>query len=1014
LDAVQESTDTPAPRSGYVGRQRLITYLRSILEQAIDGKFQSVMLHGEPGMGKTRTATEATYIGESLGFSVFWGRSHDSIGSPPLWPWIQILRAIASSRPEQIIEELDPTDIALLVRIIPELRNQSNYDPGALSSVHDTPAETLKLYDAGRRFLTATSKASPILILLDDMQWTDQSTVDLMRFLVDEATPARIAMIGCYRSTDVSPDHVVADAIRKMQRHDHFTLLPVDPLSDSDMSSLLASISSQKIGTSQLEGLVASAEGNPFFGIQLLATDRLVPGQLMSDSGVELPLAIRNTVSARLDRLSEDCRRVVEIASIVGRDFEVNVIARVIPAEGVIRVMELLGEASIAGFIETTPVPGDYRFTHDLIRETILNEMDSSELIRLNGDVAIALEDEYQGRTDEFAARIVAHHLRALPIGGPAPVVKYSLLAGWHALHSTTFNEAIRHFEVALAHKKGQEALDAFDQGTAFTDVGMLKRLRVAENSDLELAEILHGLMRTCAAVDRSFDAIAFMKGAFDCYVNTGEVDLAIKVAEYPLARALGSRVGVEVTAQALELVEPNTLRHAGLLSRYGHHQLFAEGRVDIQIARSSHLQAAEIARREEDSLLEAWAISRYMQTEFMAARPDAGASVHDQALVAAERSGDLEVLINTLSWAALCFAASGQLEIGRRHAKRAVGYAEKLGHAFRLRQAHSVNYELALLAGDWESVRNSATLPLGEKDVTSPIPRIEPEIHMLLANVEQGECEFTDGLAELPSENLIIEGRYAAQMGSILRLLDCVATYATDPDTLVIRNREVFADESGYKELPILYLFNAFARGIRVNRNDDIREVSTAYELLIGFSDESSSSFSHIGSVNRLLGKLAARLGNSSVATTHFQAAINWFRDGQFGPELAWTCYEYAKYLIDRPGRPNLAVISDLLTEAESVCIELKMSPLGEHVSTLRSRVKSRSGDATGYPASLSNREVEVLRLMAGGKSNRDIADSLFISLNTVSRHVTHILQKTDSLNRAEAAAFAVRHGLN
>jgi DNA-binding CsgD family transcriptional regulator len=162
----------------------------------------------------------------------------------------------------------------------------------------------------------------------------------------------------------------------------------------------------------------------------------------------------------------------------------------------------------------------------------------------------------------------------------------------------------------------------------------------------------------------------------------------------------------------------------------------------------------------------------------------------------------------------------------------------------------------------------------------------------------------------------------------------------------------------------------------------------------------------------DRLLGLLSHTMDNLDQASQHFEDALGFCRKAGYRPELAWTCCDYADTLLARhqPGDRQRAM--SLLDECLRITRELGMRPLAERAATLQQQNQPRNL-IPGYPDALSQREVEVLRLMALGKSNRDIADELVISLRTVVHHVTSILNKTGTANRTEATAYAARHGL-
>ncbi|MFQ6028202.1 MAG: LuxR C-terminal-related transcriptional regulator, partial [Dehalococcoidia bacterium] len=162
-----------------------------------------------------------------------------------------------------------------------------------------------------------------------------------------------------------------------------------------------------------------------------------------------------------------------------------------------------------------------------------------------------------------------------------------------------------------------------------------------------------------------------------------------------------------------------------------------------------------------------------------------------------------------------------------------------------------------------------------------------------------------------------------------------------------------------------------------------------------------------------RLLGLLAQTMGNRDEAIVHFEDALDRCRKAGYRPELAWTCHDYADALLQHATASNNDKARALLDEALSISIELGMGPLLERVIALQERIQLQPVRAPAYPNGLTQREVEVLNLVAAGKTDREIAEELFISSRTVTTHVSSILNKTNTANRAEAAVYASRLGL-
>jgi DNA-binding CsgD family transcriptional regulator len=159
-----------------------------------------------------------------------------------------------------------------------------------------------------------------------------------------------------------------------------------------------------------------------------------------------------------------------------------------------------------------------------------------------------------------------------------------------------------------------------------------------------------------------------------------------------------------------------------------------------------------------------------------------------------------------------------------------------------------------------------------------------------------------------------------------------------------------------------------------------------------------------------RVLGSLAHAAGQSRRAIARFEAALAFCRRSGYRPELAWTCYEYAGVLLDSGTRADRLKAAALVAEAEQIAGALGMPPLAARLRDFRERYRLR---LARKPAGLTTRELESLRLMAAGKTNKEIAQALGISTNTVAIHVAHVLAKTGASNRTEAAAYATRHHL-
>ena len=165
--------------------------------------------------------------------------------------------------------------------------------------------------------------------------------------------------------------------------------------------------------------------------------------------------------------------------------------------------------------------------------------------------------------------------------------------------------------------------------------------------------------------------------------------------------------------------------------------------------------------------------------------------------------------------------------------------------------------------------------------------------------------------------------------------------------------------------------------------------------------------------SVDRILGLLAKTLGDIDQAISHFEDASEFLRPGDIRPEIAWNCYDLAGTLLLRNTSGDRQHASELLDETVKLADEMEIGILKQKAVSLQDRLGTRQTRSLDNPGGLTQREIEVLQLISGGRTDREIGEELFISVKTVGNHVSNILNKTDSTNRTEAATFAARNGI-
>ncbi|HLF04058.1 MAG TPA: AAA family ATPase, partial [Dehalococcoidia bacterium] len=979
--------------SVFVGRQREMAALQAALADARSGQGRLVMLVGEPGIGKTRTAKELAAVAGQRGAQVLWGRCYEEAGAPPYWPWVQPLRAYVQQQDAEQLRSLMGPGAADIAEIIPGLREKL---PGlAPPPALDSPeASRFRLFDSITTFLKSAAQSQPLMLVLDDLQWADKPSLLLLQFLARQMEDSRLLVVGCYRDVDLSRQHPLSETLAQLSREPIFQRVPLPGLSREDTQPFIQATAGIQPPPRLVETIYQRTDGNPFFMaevVRLLSEQGGLTGEEAGGPlGIQVPEGVRDAIGQRLNRLSQQCNQALTLASVIGPEFSLGLLGQLGTDQSEEQLLEVLEEALDARIIAEAPgSPGRYQFSHALIQETLAGELSTTRKVRLNARIAEALEKLYGPQAETHAAELAHHYAEAESVLGTEKLVKYSLLAGERALASYAYEEALAHFEQALAAKQ-------------------------QEPTDQTTAELLFGLARAQVGTTERFQQSkaqdTFIQ-AFDIFVDAGDIRRAIEVAAYPLrSQNANSRRLME---RALELAAPGSHDAGKLLSQYG--WVLGGNMVgDDERAMDAFSQALIIAKNHQDRLLE-------MKTLVAAGHVDAIHLRHGDCLgkdlraieLAKEVEEPLEESHAHYELAQILYCM-GDLERATKHAEAMFEPAKRSGHTYRLANAHTIRGTVYAMKGDWDRARDCLeralqisprdALPLGELAI----------LEFQQGNVALGE-EYTGRLLETLSQS---EGSSQAAARVIVAMTFSILSKLRG-EKKGLDQAEALADSalSGISMTPLVIAGARIALGLAAVQNGAVEPALEQYSSLAHLAG-STHRFGQGFGIDRLLGLLAHTIGDFDHASAHFQDALAFCRKGGYRPELAWTCHDYADVLLARaqraaplPGDRPKAI--SLLDESLSISTELGMRPLVERVVALRGRDQSLSVKASAYPGGLTQREVEVLRLIALGKTNQDVADELVLSLRTVAHHVTSILNKTSSANRTEAAAYATRHGL-
>ena len=350
-----------------------------------------------------------------------------------------------------------------------------------------------------------------------------------------------------------------------------------------------------------------------------------------------------------------------------------------------------------------------------------------------------------------------------------------------------------------------------------------------------------------------------------------------------------------------------------------------------------------------------------------------------------------------------------GKIEEARQHAAACVEAGEKFQDRFRLPGALLRKVIVCMLKGDWPTAReySDRALAMAAMDPWNLATRVILEYGV---GEESRGQEFLQTLLE--ARRLISPVEEAGAGNGYLAVAISVAA-RTFPGLDGVEDSQLAA-EAILSSDTATQMFCQTANvclGILAVMSGDATGARQQYDALV--SSQGTLITLACMSTERLLGLLAQTMGNPEAAVRHFEDVQTFCREAGYRPELAWSCHDYAGMLLKLLGTGDQAEAVLLLDESLSISNEFGMAPLTERTIALKQTIALKPDPDPTYPGGLIHREVEVLRLIASGRTGREIAGELFIAVRTVSTHVSNILAKTRAANRTKAASYATRNGL-
>lgn len=441
----------PTRRSPFVGRTGEIGQLEDLWEEAGSARRQIVLVSGEPGMGKTRLATEfAQGVHDATGAGVLYGRA-DEHGTLSYQPFVEALRHWAiNTSAEELQANLGP-HAGVLARLVPEITIRLPEPP----EIEEGELARDVLFDAVTATLSQIAASRPTLLVIDDLHWADQGSLLMFRHLARSPHRSMLMVLATHRVTQ--PSESLTEMVVDLGRERLFERLRLDGLGPTETAALINAIQKGDWRPDLANTIHTETAGNPFL-VEALVHHLAEHGEAIEELGAPssreaiyaggVPSLVREAVAHRAGELGPDVERVLEVASVVGREFESELLVEVseLPAASVVAALE---SAVTAGLLIDVPGTLDrYAFSHSLFRQTVYSDLAKGRRIVLHRQLAEALERRH-GSDPRHVAELARHYSGAGPGSAPKALV-YCVHAGAAALGAFSYEEAIEHYSQAL------------------------------------------------------------------------------------------------------------------------------------------------------------------------------------------------------------------------------------------------------------------------------------------------------------------------------------------------------------------------------------------------------------------------------------------------------------------------------------------------------------------------------------------------------------------------------------
>lgn len=488
---------TGSSTAPFVGRGREMALMQAALSEVANGSGRIVLIGGEAGIGKTRLVEEFSARAQELGVDVYWGRCWEGEGGMAYWPWVQIIRAYVRRAGQDALDAIPKSVASDIVGLVPELRDRFSADLSALDAAN-LEQSRFRQFDSIANLLRSATLIRPMVLLIDDLHMADQSSMKLVRFIGGEAREMGVMILGTYRD-EVNAPTSLADLLGNLLRSPYALHIKLDGISSSDIREFMSATAGTSVSEALVSAVYRESDGNPLFVCEIVRY-LLMKGESLSEwrssrERLGIPETVRSAIKLRVAALSPTTRRMLEVASVIGRLFALEIVERAaqLSHREVLDCIEEVIRYRI--IVRASDVVGEYRFAHSLIREVLYDTIPESERIELHRSIGEALEMDVV--LPETYVALSHHWFRALPVVDAAKVVQMSRKAAIGAVKLLAYEEAADCYERAIiAYPKKSDDLGLFcelvlEKGDVLNKAGNIASAQEAFRRAVEIARVL-------------------------------------------------------------------------------------------------------------------------------------------------------------------------------------------------------------------------------------------------------------------------------------------------------------------------------------------------------------------------------------------------------------------------------------------------------------------------------------------------------------------------------------------